>query len=214
MALSLKQLASGLFSRTLLNSNFQKIEESVNNDLLHRHDGSNVMKQDIDMDSNRLLNIGGFTLAFGFEVATEDYVDNKEVESIARDSLLQADIHLKETESIERDSLLQLDINLKETESTERDVAYDLLAISREQQIEADSLLRDSSFQNGLTTVTDILYSTFLPRAANRLLSDTEFPWDLGNLLIEVATFSNEQLPGLRVDLAQGSSFKELGTLV
>lgn len=78
MALDLKQLTSGMFSRALLNSNFQKIEDKVNNDLLHRQNGSSVMKQDIDMDSNNVYNVNELSLSGGRIVATESYVDGQD----------------------------------------------------------------------------------------------------------------------------------------
>lgn len=40
-----------------LNDNFRKIQESVNSDLLNLDGGNNVMKQDLDMNGNDLLNV-------------------------------------------------------------------------------------------------------------------------------------------------------------
>lgn len=40
-----------------INSNFDDIEEIVNTDLIHKSGGHNVLEQDLDMDSNQILNI-------------------------------------------------------------------------------------------------------------------------------------------------------------
>jgi hypothetical protein len=76
MALNLRQLASGMFSRVLLNSNFEKIENKVNDDLVHRQNGSAQMQQDLDMNNNSILNLGDPTGALG--VATKSYVDTQD----------------------------------------------------------------------------------------------------------------------------------------
>jgi hypothetical protein len=76
MALNLKQLTSGMFSRVLLNSNFEKIENKVNDDLVHRQNGSAQMQQDLDMNGNNILNLGDPTASLG--VATKNYVDTQD----------------------------------------------------------------------------------------------------------------------------------------
>jgi hypothetical protein len=76
MALNLKQLTSGMFSRVLLNSNFEKIENKVNDDLVHRQNGSAQMQQDLDMNNNSILNLGDPTASLG--VATKNYVDTQD----------------------------------------------------------------------------------------------------------------------------------------
>lgn len=83
MAFSLKTLVSGMFSRVALNSNFQKIEDKVNDDLVHRQNGSAVMQQDLDMNSNEILNVNDPTS--NGSVANKKYVDD-------RDAVLQANI--------------------------------------------------------------------------------------------------------------------------
>jgi hypothetical protein len=76
MTFSLRQLTSGMFSRVLLNSNFEKIENKVNDDLVHRQNGSAQMQQDLDMNGNNILNLGDPTASLG--VATKDYVDTQD----------------------------------------------------------------------------------------------------------------------------------------
>ena len=76
MAFSLKTLASGMFSRLLLNNNFEKIEDKVNNDLVHRQNGSAQMQQDLDMNSNEILNVNDPTL--DGSVANKRYVDSRD----------------------------------------------------------------------------------------------------------------------------------------
>jgi hypothetical protein len=78
MALNLKQLTSGMFSRVLLNSNFEKIENKVNDDLVHRQNGSAQMQQDLDMNSNQILNVADPVI--DLDVATKRYVDNSHVD--------------------------------------------------------------------------------------------------------------------------------------
>ena len=75
MAFSLKTLVSGMYSRLALNSNFQKIEDKVNNDLVHRQNGSAVMHQDLDMNSNKILNIED--PVEDLDVANKKYVDER-----------------------------------------------------------------------------------------------------------------------------------------
>jgi len=70
MAFSLKQLASGMFSRILLNSNFEKIEDKVNDDLLHRQNGSAQMNQDLDMNGGVILNASDVLIEGGESLST------------------------------------------------------------------------------------------------------------------------------------------------
>lgn len=53
----LSDIGSG-YNRTKINSNFTVLEEVVNNGLLHLDGGNNIMKQNIDMDSNDIINVG------------------------------------------------------------------------------------------------------------------------------------------------------------
>ncbi len=39
-----------------INSNFDKIEDTINNDVAHTRGGNNTMYQDLDMNGFRLLN--------------------------------------------------------------------------------------------------------------------------------------------------------------
>jgi hypothetical protein len=78
MTFSLRQLTSGMFSRVLLNSNFEKIENKVNDDLVHRQNGSAQMQQDLDMNSNQILNVADPVI--DLDVATKRYVDNSHVD--------------------------------------------------------------------------------------------------------------------------------------
>lgn len=55
--ISLTPITSG-YNLTKVNDNFDKIEEMLNNDVLNLNGGNNVMLQDLDMNSNALLNLG------------------------------------------------------------------------------------------------------------------------------------------------------------
>lgn len=52
----LGNIGSG-FNRSKINSNFDKIEDVINNGVLHLVGGNNVLQQNIDMDSNRIVNL-------------------------------------------------------------------------------------------------------------------------------------------------------------
>ena len=75
MALSLRTVLSGYFSTSKLNQNFTDIEDKVNDDLLHRRNGSAQMEQNIDMNSNSLLNVPDPTT--DNEVANKKYIDDR-----------------------------------------------------------------------------------------------------------------------------------------
>lgn len=53
----LSDIGSG-YNRTKINNNFTVLETVVNNGLLHLDGGNNIMKQNIDMDSNDIINVG------------------------------------------------------------------------------------------------------------------------------------------------------------
>lgn len=55
--ISLTPITSG-YNLGKVNDNFDKIEEMLNNDVLNLSGGNNVMLQDLDMNSNALLNLG------------------------------------------------------------------------------------------------------------------------------------------------------------
>lgn len=55
--ISLTPITSG-YNLSKVNDNFDKIEEAINNDVLNLSGGNNVMLQDLDMNSNALLNLG------------------------------------------------------------------------------------------------------------------------------------------------------------
>ncbi len=60
MPLNLTTLASGLFSRTKLNENFQATEDYINDRALFRDPESgdtNSMQTNLDMNSNRIINL-------------------------------------------------------------------------------------------------------------------------------------------------------------
>lgn len=52
----LSPITSG-YNLSKINSNFTKIANAVNNDILHIHGGNNTMEQDLDMNSYALLNV-------------------------------------------------------------------------------------------------------------------------------------------------------------
>lgn len=52
----LKDITSG-YNYTRINDNFDKIEQVINNEVLHLVGGNNVMQQDVDMNSHALLNL-------------------------------------------------------------------------------------------------------------------------------------------------------------
>lgn len=56
MSISLNNITSG-YNIAKLNANFQKVQEQLNNHVLGTDGGGNTMNQDLDMNSNSLLNI-------------------------------------------------------------------------------------------------------------------------------------------------------------
>ena len=54
--IELDEIRSG-YNLSKINSNFNKLEESVNNDLLNLAGGNNTMLQELDMDSNKIINL-------------------------------------------------------------------------------------------------------------------------------------------------------------
>lgn len=54
---TLSPITSG-YNLSKVNSNFEKIEQKINEEIVHLSGGNNVMLQDLDMNSNALLNVG------------------------------------------------------------------------------------------------------------------------------------------------------------
>lgn len=54
--ITLDPITSG-YNLSKLNTNFDKVENAVNNDVVHRTGGNNTMLQDLDMNSYALLNV-------------------------------------------------------------------------------------------------------------------------------------------------------------
>jgi len=54
--ITLLSVASG-YNLTSINANFTTLKNSINDDVLHLNGGNNVMAQDLDMNSNRILNL-------------------------------------------------------------------------------------------------------------------------------------------------------------
>ena len=58
--ITLKNVRSG-YNRQNINRNFETIEDSINNDILHNKDGNNTMFQDIDANDNTIFNLRNAT---------------------------------------------------------------------------------------------------------------------------------------------------------
>jgi hypothetical protein len=69
----LKTLTSGYFSTQLLNDNFDKIEQAIDNALTRDGTGPNEMLSDLDMNGNEIYNLGDPTMESS--LATKGYVD-------------------------------------------------------------------------------------------------------------------------------------------
>jgi len=54
--ITLKEIKSG-FNLSKINDNFEKIEEVINTEIIHSVGSNNIMSQDLDMNSKRLLNL-------------------------------------------------------------------------------------------------------------------------------------------------------------
>lgn len=54
--IELDKVKSG-YNLQKINSNFEKVEEVINEEVLHTEGGNNVMSQDLDMNSNRIYNL-------------------------------------------------------------------------------------------------------------------------------------------------------------
>lgn len=71
----LTSLANDTSAVNSINNNFQTVEDVVNDEVVHTTGGNNVMSQDLDMNSNDLLNVnsGAFTTLTlnGVAVTTE-----------------------------------------------------------------------------------------------------------------------------------------------
>lgn len=53
----LSPITSG-YNLTKVNDNFDKVEQKINEEIVHLTGGNNVMLQDLDMNSNAILNVG------------------------------------------------------------------------------------------------------------------------------------------------------------
>lgn len=71
--IELLSLESG-YNVSRINNNFEVIEEAINNGVLNRSGGNNVMEQTIDMDSNTIHNVP--TPITRTEVVNKGYVDD------------------------------------------------------------------------------------------------------------------------------------------
>ena len=74
--LTLSGIGSGYASTTALNATFNQIEDEFNNNVLYRNNPSgepNQMENDLDMNNNDLLNIGGLS-ATSLTVNGVDYL--------------------------------------------------------------------------------------------------------------------------------------------
>lgn len=56
MSITLNDIKGG-FNTSTINSNFSKIEENINSNLLATDEGNNQMEQELDMNSNRIINL-------------------------------------------------------------------------------------------------------------------------------------------------------------
>ena len=75
--ITLTSLLGGLFSRSALNRNFDKIVDEFNNRVLYRDNPpgtANQMKNELDMNRNRIVNVS--TPESSSDVATKRYVDD------------------------------------------------------------------------------------------------------------------------------------------
>lgn len=78
----------GGYNRSSINSNFERVEEVVNTELLHLEGGNNVMKQDLDMNSNSLLNVNVLQVD-SLTVAGTDFTGS--MQAIADEAQVSAD---------------------------------------------------------------------------------------------------------------------------
>ena len=63
--ITVSDIASGYASTTALNASFNQIEDEFNNKVLYRNNPTgepNQMQNDLDMNSNDILNAGGITV--------------------------------------------------------------------------------------------------------------------------------------------------------
>lgn len=92
----LKTLTSGYFSTQLLNDNFDKIEQAIDNTLSRDGTGPNEMLSDLDMNNNEIYNVAAPTKESS--LATKGYVDNLVESSVAAEAAIRAseDIRVKD----------------------------------------------------------------------------------------------------------------------
>jgi hypothetical protein len=103
----LKTLTSGYFSTQLLNDNFDKIEQAIDNALTRDGTGPNEMLSDLDMNNNEIYNVASPTRESS--LATRGYVDNL----VAQEPFTREERDLQyANESLDRDTNLQENINI------------------------------------------------------------------------------------------------------
>ena len=71
--IELDAIRSG-YNLSKINSNFEKVGDVINDDVLHRSGGNNTMSQELDMDSNKIINTP--RPVESNEVANKKYVDD------------------------------------------------------------------------------------------------------------------------------------------
>lgn len=78
----LKDVKGG-YNRSSLNSNFDELERAINDEVLHRKGGNNVMQQDLDMNGNDILNASTGTSPGS--LATRQFVEDGDAKKLSLD---------------------------------------------------------------------------------------------------------------------------------
>ena len=78
--ITIDNITSGYASTTTLNNNFDAIETELNSKVLYRNNPAgeaNQMENDIDMNSNKLVNVGGIEVGgVDYKQAMQDIYDD------------------------------------------------------------------------------------------------------------------------------------------